>query len=132
MKPPVPLHDQPWSKVSYFVLPEGPGARWRTHAYCWNKYAPEGMVEYRLTLHDDLVCITPDGGASRDPLPIEPRMTWEEAVTYLSRCAVAPPMRYNGPENRPTSISFVLAEASAPWYSWSGYVSASSPEQEQP
>lgn len=33
----------------------------------------------------------------------------------------APPMRYNGPENRPTSISFVLAEASAPWYSWSGY-----------
>ena len=110
----------PWSKMQYITLPEGPGARWREDPY-FNKHAPEGMVEYRLTLHGDVVCLCPDGGTNREPVPIEPRMTWDEAVAFLGRCAVAPPVRYNGPPFDPDSISFALAPASEPWHKWTGY-----------
>lgn len=114
----------PWSRISFFTLPEGPGVRWRTGPY-YSKNAAEGMVEYRLTLHGDVVCLCPDGGQNHDPVPIEPSMTWDEAVSFLGRCGVAPPVRYNGPPDAPyaaTSISFVLAPASGPWHAWTGYV----------
>jgi hypothetical protein len=114
----------PWSRISFFTLPEGPNVRWRTGPY-YSKSAAEGMIEYRLTLHGDVVCLCPDGGENHDPVPIEPPMTWDAAVSFLGRCAVAPPVRYNGPPDAPyaaTSISFVLAPASGPWHAWTGYV----------
>jgi hypothetical protein len=112
----------PWTKFSYFIMPEGPGARWGDDLY-FNRYADYGMIEYRLTIAigSDVVCLCPDGGCNKEPVPIEPSMTWDEAVTFLSRCAVAPPVKYNGDPRRPDSISFALAGETAPWHAWTGY-----------
>lgn len=126
MTPPV----WPWTRILYITLPEGPGAQASAFPY-HSKYADPGMIEYRLTLHGDTVCLCPDGGVNLDPVPIEPRMTWDEAVAFLSRCAVAPPVRYNGPLYNPDSISFALAGETAPWHAWTGYDPADY-EQTQP
>lgn len=76
-----------------FRLPTG---NWS--ARIWAKRdLPEGIEfirVYEMRGGDGRAHVSLDGNWNHDPRPVHPPATYEEVVYRLSRCALAPPLRY--------------------------------------